>query len=138
MILKALDWMPDLPANVASIVVLLEPVGPIETALALNQVSHAAMRELRRDDDPKRVEVFGYPVYWAYNPQGGVELWPIPHQDMKIKVRDRAGRDISGGKPVAVPPVDRHIQLLTEAWKKQQKEPMTPLRVERFSLIGEE
>lgn len=135
MILRHREKTIDLPADqVASIVVALPPAGPIKCRQAVTRVTPEALAHCRNSG----VSI-GVPVSWSWTEDNKVDIWPAPHEDMLIEVRDRSGQDWDKkSKRIDLPPVESIAAAITrehEAWQKQGGE---PVRVERFSLMGDE
>lgn len=82
---------------------------------------------------------YGMPVMWC--PRGErIEVWPIPDQDYELLIRGRDGMmiDSAQSKPVAMLPVADYVRAANAAHDQQQRRMTDPVRVERFTLLGEE
>lgn len=135
MILTERQKIIDIPADqVASIAVVLPPAGPIRCRQALTKVTPEALAACRNQGLP-----IGTPSSWSWTEDNKVDIWPAPHEPMAAEIRDRSGQDWDkASKRIELPPVESIVSAISrehEAWQKQNGE---PVRVERFSLLGDE
>jgi hypothetical protein len=145
------------PANVAMLAIVLCPGSETilegdqpNSARRVNRVSGRVTSPLQRvssgvlhefalwRERRARPEIFAVPVYWCPRP-GYIEVYPPPDRDYEVIGRTRDGRPLDGeAKAAQVMPVEALANSIAVAHREAQREMAAPVRVERFTLTGEE
>jgi hypothetical protein len=97
-----------------------------------------AMMKLQKKPKGTVVEQ-GMPTYWYPTEDGRIELYPAPNFNYEIELMGASGKPLGGSRqPVAVPPVEAITAAVNQVWDQQQRDNAQPVRIERFSLLGDE